>query len=290
MKRFIPVALLASALCAASARGQIDVNCSVAYPRVLQYEPITATLRIANRMGEPIELSGSGPDARVSFDVEESPGVLVEPTDQPVLARPIRIQPQDTAEVKVGLLSAYRIRRAGPYTITARVRWGGKVFISPKVFVDVLPGLEIEKLMSGMPGGQGMRTYTLRTLNRDRSERVFLRIEDEDRNTCYGVYDLGRIVRLYKPKLAVDGLGHIHVLHQSGPWQYTHTEFTSDGRPVNQELYSSQGAMVRMDRGEDGVVSVDGAEPIQTEDAGEEDLPENAPAAEPEAESKPVAR
>jgi hypothetical protein len=290
MRRLIPSVLLASALCAASARGQIDVRCTIAYPRVLQFEPIVATLRIDNHMGEPIELSGSGPDARVSFDVEESPGVLVEPSDVPVLPKPVRIQPQDAAEAKVNLLSAYRISHAGPYTITARVRWGGKVFISPRVFLDVLPGLEIEKMVSGMPGGQGMRTYTLRTLSRDRSERVFLRIEDEDRNTCYGVYDLGRIVRLFKPRLAVDGLGHIHVLHQSGPWQYTHTEFTADGRPVNQELYSSQGATVRMDRGEDGVVSVDGAEPIRTDGSEEEDVPEEAPAVEPKAESHPIAR
>jgi hypothetical protein len=288
MRKFIPFFLLASVLAVPGAQGQIDVNCALAHPRFLQYEPLVVTLKIANHMGEPIELSGAGPDARIAFDIEESPGVLVESSDQPLLETPVRIQPQDSADVKLNLLGPYRIRRSGPYTISARVRWGGKVFISPRVFADVLPGMEIAKMVSGMPGGKGMRTYTLRTLSRDRSEHVFLRIDDEDQNTCYGVFDLGTIVRLYTPRMTTDGLGHLHILYQSSPWKYSHTEFTPDGRPVNQEIYSSQSPTLTMDRGEDGMITIEGAERDDSDLEPEADLSEENPP--PEKDSQPVAR
>ena len=77
-----------------------------------------------------------------------------------------------------------------------------------------------------------MRSYTLRTLNRDRREVVFLRINDDDRGMCYGVFELGAIVRMFEPKLQMDEVGNIHVLHQSGPWQFTHSVFTPHGDPV----------------------------------------------------------
>ena len=287
MRKTISILCAAAVLTAVTARAQLTVQCSVSSPRVLQYEPIIATLTVGNHTSEPIELTSSGPDARVSFDVEDAPGSLVNPTDVSVLTSPLRIQPQETKQAKVNLLSAYRISRAGPYTITARVRWGGKIFISPKVFLDVLPGLEIAKLVAGMPGGKGSRTFSLRTLSRDLAERVFLRIDDEDQGTCYGVFDLGRIVRLYSPRMTVDGLGHVHVLHQSGPWQYTHTEFTSDGRPVRSDLYSSQSSTVSMQRGEEGDVSIEGADPINAEPEDVEATPEPSRGSD---ESKPANR
>jgi hypothetical protein len=289
MTRAFSIAWVVFALAVSTACGQLAVQCSLVNPRVLQYEPIIMTLKVANRTSEPIVLSGSGPDARVSFDVEEGPGSLVEATDVPALASPMRIEPQEAAQARANLLSAYRIVRPGPYTVTARVRWGGKVYISPRVFLDVLPGLEIAKLTAGLPGGKSTRTFSLRTLSRDMAEHMFLRIDDEDLHTCYGVFDLGRIVRLYPPKIVVDGLGHVHVLHQSGPSQYAHTEFTADGRAVRQDLYASQTAAVSMERGDEGDVYVEGGEPLNAEP---EELEEPAAPEPPPAEdaSKAVAR
>jgi hypothetical protein len=141
------------------------------------------------------------------------------------------------------------------------VEWGGKVFISPKLFLDVLPGLEISKLVAGIPEDpNAVRSYTLRTLNRDRNEVVFLRINDDDRDMCYGVFELGAIVRLFKPKLQTDEVGNIHVLHQSGPWQFTHSIVTPNGDPVLQEVYSADGSTIELKRAEGGQIVVQGGQ------------------------------
>ena len=154
------------------------------------------------------------------------------------------------------------------------MEWGGKVFISPKLFLDVLPGLEISKLVAGIPEDpNAVRSYTLRTLNRDRTEVVFLRINDDDRGMCYGVFELGTIVRLFEPKLQTDEVGNIHVLHQSGPWQFTHSVFTPHGDPVVQEVYSADGSTIGLKRAEGGQIAVQGGQlyaPSQEGESGEE--------------------
>ena len=145
--------------------------------------------------------------------------------------------------------------------------------VSPP-FLDVLPGLEIARLSAGVPAEpDATRLYTLRTLNRDRVEVMFLRIDDDDRGVCYGVFELGRIVRLYEPKLQVDETGNVHILHQSGPWQFTHSVFTPRGEPVLQEVYSGEGSAIGLKRGEGGQLAVDGGQLYVPGD--EEDLEES---------------
>ncbi len=256
--------VLSVAVCAFAtipAAAQIDMRCRLENSRTVLFEPAILNLNIINNTGNTLDFSGAIPNAHLAFDIERSPGVTVPPTGKPLFAQGIVIKPGDTFTGKVNLQAAYKITDTGPYTITARVEWGGKVFISPKLFLDILPGLEIARLSAGIPGEpDAARIYTLRTLNRDRVEVMFLRIDDDDRGMCYGVYELGRIVRLYEPKLQVDEAGNIHVLHQSGPWQFTHSAFSPSGEPLVQEVYSGEGAAMGLKRGDGGQLAVEGGQ------------------------------
>jgi hypothetical protein len=258
------------------ALAQIDMKCRLQNSRTVLYEPAVVSLDIINNTGELLDFSGAIPNAHLAFDLEESPGVLVPPTGVPLFGRAVTIKPGDTFSGKVNLQATYKITKTGPYVISTRVEWGGKVFISPKLFWDVLPGLEISKLVAGIPeDSSAVRSYTLRTLNRDRKEVVFLRINDDDRSMCYGVFELGAIVRLFEPKLQTDEIGNIHVLHQSGPWQFTHSVFTPYGDPVVQEVYSADGSTIELKRAEGGQIAVQGGQlyaPSQ-ESEFEEDAP-----------------
>ena len=260
MKKLVLTAVVC-AIAALPAAAQIDMQCKLENGRTVLFEPIVVSLDIVNNTGDILDFSGAIPNAHLAFDVEQSPGVDVPPTEVPLFAQPVTIKPGDTFSGKVNLQAAYKITDTGPYTVTTRVEWGGKVFISPKLFLDVLPGLEIAKLSAGIPEDpNAVRNYTLRTLNRDRSEEVFLRISDEEKGVCYGVFDLGTIVRMFEPKLQVDEVGNIHVLHQSGPWQFTHSVFTPHGDPVAQEIYSADGSTIELKRTEDGQLAVQGGQ------------------------------
>jgi hypothetical protein len=269
---------LTAVVCAVAvlpAAAQIDMQCRLENGRTLLFEQVVMKLDIINNTGDILDFSGAIPNAHLAFDIEQSPGVSVRPTGAPLFAQSVTVKSGDTFSGKVNLQDAYRITETGPYTITARVEWGGKVFVSPKLFLDVLPGLEIAKLVSGIPEDpNAMRTYTLRTLNRDRREVAFLRINDEDKGMCYGVFELGAIVRMFAPKLQVDEIGNVHVLHQSGPWQFTHSVFTPHGDPVAQEVYSGDGSTVALKRAEDGQLAVEGGQMYApAEEGSSEELP-----------------
>jgi hypothetical protein len=258
MKKLI-LAAVGCAIAAVPALAQIDMKIRLQNGRTVLFEPVVVNLDIINNTGEVLDFSGAIPTAHLAFDVEQSPGVLVPTTGVPLFGSALTIKPGDTFSGKVNLQASYKITETGPYLITTRVEWGGKVFVSPKLFLDVLPGLEISKLVAGIPEDPGtVRNYTLRTLNRDRKEMVFLRINDEDRGICYGVFELGAIVRLFEPKMQTDEVGNIHVLYQSGPWQFMHSAFTPYGDPVVQEIYSGDGSVMELKRAEGGLIAVQG--------------------------------
>lgn len=254
------VLLLAALIAPSVARAQIEVSCRLEHERVLAFEPIRVTVGIVNNTGRSLLFSEEGGDARLAFDIEQTPGAALRPTGEPIFPEPFSLEPGKQATKTVNLLSVFPIGSTGPYTIRARVEWAGRMFSSPGLFLDILPGLEIGHLTAGVPGEAGaLRTYTLRTLNRDRSEHVFLRIEDEDEGQCYGVFDLGRIVRVTPPSLQVDSAGNVHVLHQAAPRQYTHSAFRPNGEPVEQKQYLSGALDVRMRKSDDGEVRVSGS-------------------------------
>ncbi len=263
-------ALAAGLLLPLAAGGQVDLHSRLLETRVLQYEPARVALEIGNNTGEELILSGAGQNATLEFGIEQSPGVPVHTiAGASLLSGAVSLKPQEVWTQTVDVSVAYDIQEAGPYTVMAQVEWGDKVIQAPKMFLDVLPGMEIAKLVTGIPGRSGeMRTYTLKTLNRDRKEIVFLRIDDEDGGRCYGVLELGRIVRMYKPLLQIDEIGNIHVLHQAGPSQFNHSVFTPEGQPVLQEQYSADGREIRLQKEDTGRIAVEGGRSIGGDGAG----------------------
>jgi hypothetical protein len=244
-----------------TAPGQIEVGCRLATSRLLLFEPIRATIRVANNTGHPLHFGGDHPTARLGFVIEQAPGVPVPPTDRPLWDAPLTLAPGEEQELTVNLLPAYRIHSTGPYTIQIRAEWGEKAFLSQKAFLDVMPGLDVGRLAMGLPGAsQDTRVFSLKTLTRDRMELLFLRVDDENSGQCLGVFDLGRIVRQFKPQMQSDGKGHLHVLHQSSPWKFTHTEINPDGIPVSSIDFSAYSTEVRFEKAPDGQVSVRGVQ------------------------------
>lgn len=227
------------------ADAQLDFQCRLVNSRVLQFESIPVEVTIINRSGERLVVGGPKATAFLAFDAENSPGALILPTDRPLLTNEVVARHAETVHFTIDLLPSYQIRETGPHSIVGRLEWRDKVFVTSKMYLDILPGLEIARITGGAPGmGGTVRTYSLRTLNRDRTERAFLRITDET-GRCYGVLDLGRIVRLYKPVLQVDEEGNLQVLHQNGPNSFVRHVVSFDGQVKSQETYLGDGTGLR---------------------------------------------
>lgn len=254
------LAVLGLYLSAPLSMAQIELTCRLEHSRVVQHESVRATVRIQNNTPHALRVSEQPGDVRLLFNIERSPGRLATRREVPLLEETLVIPPRRSETVQVILNEAYDVRSTGPYTIRARVDWQGTSFLSPGAFLDVVPGFELNRITAAASSdGSAYRTYRVLSLNRDRGEHVFLRIDDPSAGMTYGVIYLGRVVRQFKPRLDADGNFNVHVLHQSGPARFAHHVFTPNGRLVNRRFYTSDAGGVAFEQAPDGSISITGA-------------------------------
>jgi hypothetical protein len=253
-KSISAVAAAWMALCTI-AGAQVALDARLLHSRTMKYEPIGVKVRVENNLSDKLQLGSDDPKARLVFVVERGPGNPVSPLPSAKRIH-FKVPPHNTGTVEVDLQEIYDMRDTGPYTVRARVDWKGTSYSSPRMYLDVVPGLSIGEMT--VEAGGGFRKLTLRTLHRERKEYLFLVIENARAGICYGAFDLGRIVRVQKPMLTIDAEEQIHILHQSAPTHYTHTILTSEGEQIGRVLYGGDAGQVRLEGSPDGGVTVRG--------------------------------
>lgn len=245
---------------AVAAPAQVELSWSLANNRTVLMEPVVALIRIVNNSGHPLDLSARG-NARLSFDVEDQPTSTVSDTGKPLLQQPVIIPAGETREIEVNLLEAYRIVKGQSYMLTPQLEFDGIRFAGQRLSLEVQPGIELLKRDYGVPSSGEARQVSLRLIHRDRNDQLFFRIDNSSTGYCLGVYDLGRVIRFFKPGLEQDGAGVFHVLHQSGPDRFAHSTFGYDGAPLGVVFYSAQVGSIRLARKETGELEVTGGTP-----------------------------
>ena len=245
---------------AVAAQAQVELSWSLANNRTVLMEPVLALVRIVNNSGRPLDLTARG-NAKLSFDVEDQPTSTVPGTGQPLLQQPVIIPAGETREIEVNLLEAYRIVKGQSYMLTPMLEFDGIRFAGQRLSLEVQPGIELLKRDYGVPSSGDARQVSLRLIHRDRSDRLFFRIDNSSTGYCLGVYDLGRVIRFFAPCLEQDGAGAFHVLHQSGPDRFAHSTFGYDGAPLGVAFYAAQVGNVRLVRKETGELEVTGGTP-----------------------------
>lgn len=246
------------ALAAGAAWAQVDIKWNLDHATVPLMGAIDAHLKITNRTGEEMSL-GPGGNTGLSFLVDDGNGGIVMPNGGELVKYPVRIANGGTGVVTVDLSDGYSLLRAQPYAVSPVLDLGGgERFAGPRKTLDVQPGLEIARLETGLASRGTDREATLRQVHRDRSDVVFFRLDAPSASRCLGVYELGTLIRFAPPRLAVDGEGNWHVLHQSAPDRFVHSVFGPDGAPASRDLYTAQAGHIRLDVGDDGVAEVVG--------------------------------
>jgi hypothetical protein len=255
--RIMAACVAALGLSALWASAQIDVAWALVNSRTVQMEPIEARVRISNHTGRELNFSPGG-NARLWFMVEDRPTSPVGSTGQPVLREPVSIPSGESREVRVDLLDGYRIVKGQSYSVTPIVEVGGARFAGRRLSLEVQPGLELLRREYGMPNSMDARAASLRMIHRDRSDKLFVRIENAATGFCLGVYELGRMIRFFSPRLELDGEGVFHVLHQSGPDRFVHSRFDYDGAPAGTEIYIAEASGIALVQGDGGQLRVVG--------------------------------
>ncbi len=239
------------------AQGQIEVSWALVHNRTVVMEPILATVRIANYSGRDLDLTPRG-NARLAFDVEDQPTSTVRTTGQPLVKQALIIPTGDTREVEVNLLDAYRILNGQSYMLKPMVEFDGVRFFGERLSLEVQPGLVLLARDYGMPSSGEARSVSLRLIHREPGDRLFFRIDNSSTGYCLGVYELGRVIRFFVPRLEQDRDGAFHVLHQSGPDRFVHSTFAYDGDFLGFEIFSAETSTIALARDENGAVAVTG--------------------------------
>lgn len=250
---------------AGSAPAQVEVSLSIPTTLFLEMEPVTATVVVSNLTGDPIRLGGTNSNARLRLDIERFRGDLIRDTGEPVVPEAVEIPPHGKHTFELNILDLYQVRRSGPHSINARLVMGEENFYSEQFLFDVVPGLELRKteVLTREADGRRRLSLTLKELSRDREEWIFLRIDELQAGICHGVYNLGTIIRMTPPQIAIDRDNRVHVLHHSAPTRFTHHVFSIDGLPIQVEYFSGTASEAKLATSDEGVVEVIGVRPYE---------------------------
>jgi len=253
----LSAAIGAALLAAWPALGQIEVVQQVVPKHAVLYEPIKARVVIRNNTGGVLNFDAGREPARFFFEVEFGKNEAVRQTDRSPLLFGVKIVPFETRTNEFNLTELYSMRALGVYKVSACLEWQDKLFVSAPIEIEIRRGFEMVRLVAGVPGESSvLRAYILEYLSKDDGENVYLRIEDEQARTIYGMFNLGRIVRVRKPELKVDESGNVHVLFQTMSMDFVHTAFTPYGVQLFSRTYTDKSGSIALVNLPNGQISV----------------------------------
>ena len=208
---------------------QVAITLTLPSAKALLYEDVIAMVAIQNNSGQMLTMDSIPGTVRFWLDVERDGGRTISRRDNTPLLRAVEIMPGEARTFGFNLPRLYAIRSQGQYKVRAGVELNGALYVSPQTMLELVSGFEFQRLTAGVPGdAQAMRTYILSYFQRDGFENIYLRIEDADK-TVYGVFNLGRVIRVRPTEIKVDEAGNVHVLFQTMGMGFVHTAFTPFG-------------------------------------------------------------
>lgn len=232
MKAIISSILLATLL-PVSAFAQLMLRMQTDNRKYLQYEAVPATLTLENQSSFEIEFGRYEQNAQLKMQLELDRGLVSEHIVETKEVLGKTVKPGESIELNVDLARIFDLREQRRYLVAAVVEWRGRDYPARPRYISILNGIKISSETRGLPmAPELVRTYTLRYHVRDNTEHLFLRVDGENEDVCFGVFDLGPIVRVYQPLMTFDHLGNVRVVHHSSRGANTHSYLISDKKGV----------------------------------------------------------
>jgi len=231
--------LAAAGLKPAAGGDDLGLALEIEHASLLLFEPLHAFVRIENRTGDGF-IAGDQ-DSGLAFTIRP---VVERMPDGDVPLRESRPRLEDVALIggraetmHFDLTRWYDLARTGKYAVWFEVVWRSKVYRSNKIVFDVVRGIELQRMTRTVPGYSDLQwTYTLRYWARPHNGRsaefLFLSVDDPAKGLNYGVFQLGRLVRVSTPGMTIDPYGIVSVAHQVGPDCFARSTLSASGAGV----------------------------------------------------------
>ena len=216
---------------------QIAITLTLPSAKAVLYEDVIATVVIQNNSGQMLTMDSIRGPVRFWLDIERDGGRIIPRRDDVPLMSDVKIMPGEVRKFGFNLPRLFAMRSQGLYKIRAGVEMNRAHYVSPKMTLEIVRGFEFQRLTAGVPSdAYAMRTYILSYFQRDGVENIYLLIEDADK-TVYGMFNLGRVVRVRPTEIKVDEVGNVHVLFQTMGMGFVHTAFTPFGVQLFAKTY-----------------------------------------------------
>ncbi len=225
-------------LLALSVKAQITLELKLETRRFVMDEPISATLRIQNNTGSLLRFGDGPEDATLQLIIERYKGRHLPARDKESPVAGLSLMQGETREIKFNLTRFIALPETGPYKGYVSVARHDEIFNSGLILFDIYKGVTLRKLtgvVSSEPGAT--RIYTLKSLQRDRSDCLYLSIGTRDDESFYGLFPLGTFTRNPEPDLRFDEAGNLHILFRAAGGSFVYTAFTPYGIRIAGEIY-----------------------------------------------------
>ena len=207
---------------------QIRIGLKMENETVLQYENVRAFITVYNDTKQTLVIDKEYGDFKLVpflLNSDNEPESLI--NNKPICSE-LRVKAGKKEVIMVDVGKWYHFSRMGRYDFEIHGVWKGVKFKSNTVSINVVGGFELASVDKNLSGyTDKIRHYGLRYWKRDNAEHLFLRIDEPANRMNYGVYDLGKIIRFFKPILKVDADDNIKIIHQTGMDCYKKTIFKS---------------------------------------------------------------
>lgn len=226
--RALPLCVALLCACSGAMAEDLEIDLKFDQSVLLQFEKVTAFVTIHNDSDEPFLIDGGHEDARLRFAIERTDKGLVKATEGAPIIRKLSIMPDETRTVMVDVSQWYDVSSMGDYFVTAVIDWKGRMYLSNKKVFGIVRGLELANVRERVPDYPEIeRDYSLKYWTRNEAEYLFLSVYEEGSHLSFGVFQLGPLVRVFKPEMKVDRRGNVVVYHQSGKDCFTRSVLRS---------------------------------------------------------------
>jgi len=215
-----------------AARAGLDVTLDLEHETCLQYEAVVAIVTVHNDTDSSLVIHKKSA-SRLFFVIERKRDELVSMINDEPPVRRLAVDPDETGRVLVDISRLYDVAATGRYFVRAVITRNGQRSESGRKVLKVVQGLELASVTKSVPGYADLdRTYKLRYWVRKDYEHLFLCVDEKESRLNYGVFELGRLVRVTEPLLEVDRKGNVIVVHQNGKDSHTRSVFKSERNGV----------------------------------------------------------
>lgn len=240
---FLMLAALVAAAPAAFA--QLQVTLELNRNRFVAFEPIQATVTIANRAGKDVVLGDASGRNWLTFNIERIGGGAVLPYEGSPRLRPHVLARGESIRETISLGRYYPLGSLGTYSARANVYFPefGQHIVSNVRSFAITDGSTLwkDKIGVNKPGQPtSYREMSLLSFQEDDKMTLYVRIREERTGRVLATYAIGRLVLQQAPQATLDGDSNLHAFFLTGPKMYRHIIIDPDGKKLSEDMYEAK--------------------------------------------------